>query len=109
MTMFMVNIADAKAKLSDYLDAVTRGERVVICNRNRPIAELRAVPASVAADRDLAPMFPDWQAPPSALEPLDEDELRAWGDVRERDAAHGVAESTPAYPKAARSRRRKRS
>jgi antitoxin (DNA-binding transcriptional repressor) of toxin-antitoxin stability system len=49
MTMIMVNIFEAKAKLSEYLEAVGQGERVVICNRNRPIAELRALaPAPVA-------------------------------------------------------------
>ena len=49
MTMFMVNIADAKAKLSEYVDAVGRGEQVIICNRNRPVAELRAIEARGSA------------------------------------------------------------
>ena len=43
MTMLMVNIAEAKAKLSEYLEAVARGEQVIICNRNQPVAELRAI------------------------------------------------------------------
>ena len=48
MTMLMVNIAEAKAKLSEYVDAVAKGEHVIICNRNRPVAELRAIePARV--------------------------------------------------------------
>jgi prevent-host-death family protein len=41
--MLMVNIYEVKARLSEYLEAVARGERVLICKRNRPIAELRAV------------------------------------------------------------------
>jgi prevent-host-death family protein len=41
--MIVVNIHDAKAKLSEYLDAVAKGERVVICKRNQPVAELRAI------------------------------------------------------------------
>ena len=36
MTMKKVNIHEAKAKLSEYVDAVVRGEQVVICRRNRP-------------------------------------------------------------------------
>ena len=44
MVMKMVNIAEAKARLSDLLDDVERGETVVIARRNEPIAELRAVP-----------------------------------------------------------------
>ena len=43
MTMIVINIHEAKAKLSEYLEAAGRGERVLICKRNRPIAELRAV------------------------------------------------------------------
>ena len=41
--MKKVNIFEAKARLSEYLDLVEGGERVVICRRNRPIAELRAI------------------------------------------------------------------
>lgn len=51
IVMIMVNVVDAKAKLSEYLEAVARGERVVICNRNRPVAELRPVAAAPAARR----------------------------------------------------------
>jgi prevent-host-death family protein len=40
MTMKKVNINEAKAHLSEYLKALQAGERVVICNRNRPVAEL---------------------------------------------------------------------
>ena len=46
MVMKKVNVFEAKARLSEFLDAVERGERVVICRRNRPVAELvRATPA----------------------------------------------------------------
>jgi prevent-host-death family protein len=41
--MKMVNIAEAKARLSDLLDDVERGETVIIARRNEPVAELRAV------------------------------------------------------------------
>src|SRR4029079_4998122 len=58
VTMFMVNIADAKAKLSEYVEAAIRGERVLICNRNRPVAALRALEQSTGQPRDLSPMYP---------------------------------------------------
>ena len=39
----MVNIADAKAKLSEYLELASNGQDVVICRHNRPVARLIAV------------------------------------------------------------------
>ena len=56
--MFMVNIAEAKAKLSELVDAASQGEQVVICNRNRPIAELRPLAAARERPRDLSAIYP---------------------------------------------------
>ena len=53
MTMKKVNIFEAKARLSEYLDLVEGGERIVICRRNRPIAELRALPVIRGGQRPL--------------------------------------------------------
>ena len=53
LTMKKVNIFEAKARLSEYLDLVEGGERIVICRRNRPIAELRALPEFEAWQRPL--------------------------------------------------------
>ena len=41
--MKMVNIADAKARLSEYLELASDGHDVVICRHNRPVAKLVAV------------------------------------------------------------------
>jgi prevent-host-death family protein len=79
MVMIMVNIADAKARLSEFLEAVERGEHVVICKRNQPVAELRAVaPAARTTPRDLAPMFPGWKIDPAFFEPLSDEEIAEW-------------------------------
>ena len=79
MTMLMVNIVDAKAKLSEYVEAVARGEQVIICNRNRPVAELRAIEAPRVGARDLTPMFPGQTFITDAFfEPMTEAELREW-------------------------------
>ena len=48
MTMIMVNIHEAKARLSEYLEAAERGERIVICKRNQPVAELKPIAAPIA-------------------------------------------------------------
>jgi antitoxin (DNA-binding transcriptional repressor) of toxin-antitoxin stability system len=43
MTMLKVDVALLKANLSRYLDVVSRGETVVVCNRNVPVAELKGI------------------------------------------------------------------
>lgn len=39
--MDQVNLAELKANLSAYAKRVKQGERVIVCERNKPIAELR--------------------------------------------------------------------
>ena len=41
MDMIRVNVFEAKAKLSSLLAKVEKGETVVVCRRNVPIAEIR--------------------------------------------------------------------
>ena len=97
MTMIMVNIFEAKAKLSEYLEAVGRGERVVICNRNRPVAELRAVGAAPAARR-LGTAAGAVTIPASFFEPLPEDLLDAFeGSEANPKRASKVAETGGRY------------
>jgi antitoxin (DNA-binding transcriptional repressor) of toxin-antitoxin stability system len=75
--MIRVNIADVKASLSRYLERVERGETIVLCRRNVPIAEIRPIarlpekPRPVGIDRGMA-------IPPSFFEPLPDDLLDAF-------------------------------
>jgi prevent-host-death family protein len=41
--MIRVNVQDAKANLSRYLERVQAGETVVVCRRNVPIAEIKPI------------------------------------------------------------------
>ena len=103
--MIMVNIADAKAKLSEYLDAVGRGQRVVICRHNRPVAELRAVASGAASKRRLGSAAGMVVIPPSFFAALPDDVLDAFeGKEHELKASSRVAERKPKYrtPKARR-------
>ena len=43
MVVKRVNIHDAKTNLSRYLAELKPGEVLVLCNRNRPVAELRTL------------------------------------------------------------------
>lgn len=78
MVMIEVNINEAKAKLSEYIEAVLRGQRVLICKRNQPIVELRAVAQKRALPRPIGGGPYSFDLPPSFFEPLDEVELTAW-------------------------------
>jgi prevent-host-death family protein len=42
-SMKAVNLQDAKTHLSRYVDDVQKGEVVVLCRHNKPIAEIRSI------------------------------------------------------------------
>jgi len=97
MTMIMVNIFEVKAKLSEYLEAVGRGERVMICKRNRPVAELRPVDPPPAVRR-LGTAVGAVTIPPTFFEPLPDDVLEAFeGRPPRQERASRVAESREGY------------
>lgn len=101
--MIMVNIAEAKAKLSEFVEAAARGEQVIICKHNRPVAELRAVEATRTAPRDLSPMFPGETFMTDAFfEPMTAAELKEWygadvfpAKVAESRATYGASGPKP--------------
>ena len=67
--MIRVNIAEAKAHLSSYLDAVQKGEIVVLCRRNVPIAEIRPLPRRLLEPRPVG-IDRGMTVPASFFEPL---------------------------------------
>src|SRR3954466_1517046 len=106
MTMLVINIHEAKAKLSEYLDKVAAGERVLICKRNQPVAELRAVEQKRTEPRPLGGAK-GIVIPPSFFDPMPDDFLDAFdsGPVfpEQRNAKQSrVAESRPGYGKSVR-------
>ena len=78
MVMLKVNVAEAKAKLSEYLASVAEGETVVICNRNVPVAELRAIPQATRAPRPIGLAKGKFRVPPRFFEPLPDEILAAF-------------------------------
>jgi prevent-host-death family protein len=109
--MSMVNIFEIKAKLSEYVDRAARGERILICRHNKPVAELRAVEAARTEPRPTGPLpgRPTFEVPASFFEPLPADELDAWEAIGPTDPlssggkapaarrASGVAEKKGRY------------
>jgi len=55
MYMTTVGVAQLRQNLSEYLQRVQRGERLLVTDRNRPVAELGPPPSTgVALDRLIA-------------------------------------------------------
>ena len=77
MTMKQINVAEAKARLSHYLDKVGKGETVIICRRNVPIAELRPIPARLRQPRPVG-IDRGMTIPDSFFDPLPDDLLDAF-------------------------------
>ena len=81
MVMIRINIAEAKAHFSRYIESVERGETVTVCRRNVPVAEIRALPQP---RRDMRPVGIDrgMEVPADFFEPLPDDLLAAFeGEV----------------------------
>ena len=120
MTMIVANIHQIKAKLSEYLDLAARGERVLICKRNQPIAELVPVDAPRTTPRPVGLARGQVQVPDSFFAPLPADLEDAFAGLnrqtraipRVADAAghpYGSPDQTPAPRRAVkRDRARKR-
>ncbi|MBN2498366.1 MAG: type II toxin-antitoxin system Phd/YefM family antitoxin [Deltaproteobacteria bacterium] len=51
--MIKINIHQAKTHLSRYLANLARGETIILCRRNVPVAEIRPLPAAQKESRPL--------------------------------------------------------
>lgn len=60
--MTTININEAKTHLSRYARRVKRGETIILCDRNRPFAEIRPLKAEVASSKRVLGKF-QGQAP----------------------------------------------
>lgn len=75
--MTRINVHEAKTHFSKYLDRVEAGETIILCRHNKPIAEVRPIPA----EPKLQPRVFDldkgkFEVGPEFFEPLPEEILR---------------------------------
>jgi antitoxin (DNA-binding transcriptional repressor) of toxin-antitoxin stability system len=109
--MKIVNIYEAKAKLSEYLDAAAGGERVLICKRNQPVAELRAIPGTRTSLRPVGKAAGRLRVPPAFFEPLPDGVVDGFEGIGEPQRLVGrrarVAEPSGEYRVKSRRRRSK--
>ena len=112
MTMIVINIHEAKARLSEFVEAAAKGEQVVICRRNQPVAELRPVASARRSPRPVGGSKWRFTVPVSFFEPLPDEDLDAFEPVGGTGDRHPkVAERTEApyapAPRRARPKGRK--
>ena len=113
IVMIKTNVAEIKARLSEYLDRVLAGERIVICRHNKPIAELRPFAEVRAEPRPIGPLpgRPAFEISPSFFDPLPDEELARWegGEVPATVAGAGrVAEEAARFRHTTKRRRTRR-
>ncbi len=93
--MQIVNIHEAKARLSELLAKVEAGESVTIARRNKPIAKLVAAEPEPARKppRPMGLARGRISIDPSFFDPMDEEELALW----ESPALHTGDSRHPEY------------
>jgi antitoxin (DNA-binding transcriptional repressor) of toxin-antitoxin stability system len=74
-----LNIHEAKTHLSAILAKLRPGDTVVICRRNTPIAEIRALPSALKKRRPVGLEAGKLHVPRSFFEPLPDDVIEAFG------------------------------
>ena len=68
--MIRLNIHEAKTHLSRYLKRLAKGEIILLCKRNVPIAEIRPLPPERKSGRPIGLAKGEFQVPPEFHEPL---------------------------------------
>jgi len=76
--MIKLNIHEAKTHLSRYLAKLARGETILLCKRNVPIAEIRALPLHRKTKRPIGLAKGTFKVPPEFFEPLPSDLISAF-------------------------------
>ena len=76
--MIRLNMHEAKTHLSRYIAKVEAGEKILLCRRNKPVAEIRPVPRE---RKELRPFGLDrgkFKIPDSFFDPLSDEFLDAF-------------------------------
>ena len=76
--MIRLNIHEAKTHLSRYLSRVEKGEVILLCKRNQPIAEIRPLAQARKKPRPIGLHKGMIEVPDSFFDPLSDEELAAF-------------------------------
>ena len=75
--MIKLNIHEAKTHLSKYLAKLKAGDRILLCKRNQPVAEITPLPVVSARPRPIG-LAKGFTVPRTFFEPLPDDLLQAF-------------------------------
>ena len=76
--MIKLNVHEAKTHLSRYLAKLARGETILLCKRNIPIAEIRSLPSHRKNKRPVGLAKNKFKIPPEFFEPLPSDVVNSF-------------------------------
>ncbi len=79
--MIRLNIHEAKTHLSRYLPRLAKGEIILLCKRNVPIAEIRPLPPPRTKKRPIGLDKGKFTVPKEFFDPLPDELLRAFGEI----------------------------
>lgn len=68
--MIKLNINEAKTHLSEYVARVERGETVILCRRNQPVAELKPLQQRRTDARPIGLAAGEFEIPKAFFDPL---------------------------------------
>jgi antitoxin (DNA-binding transcriptional repressor) of toxin-antitoxin stability system len=71
--MIKLNIHEAKTHLSRYLEDLANGETIILCKRNIPIAEIKAIHPQEKHQRPTGLAIGEFKVPPEFFDPLPEE------------------------------------
>ena len=81
--MIKLNIHEAKTHLSKYLAKLKAGDRILLCKRNKPVAEITLLPEVPVRPRPIGLAKGRFTVPHSFFQPLPEELLLAFVGTHE--------------------------
>ncbi|GJL54705.1 MAG: antitoxin [Nitrospirales bacterium] len=76
--MIKLNIHEAKTHLSRHLEQLQKGETILLCKRNEPIAEIRPLPGKALRNRPLGLAKDQLTIPDEFFDPLPKEVIEAF-------------------------------
>lgn len=76
--MIRLNMHEAKTHLSRYVAELEEGETILLCRRNQPVAEIRALPTAGKKRRPFGLARGQFSVPTSFFEPLSDEVIASF-------------------------------